>query len=250
MDTMSSADFLPSPGRDTRSEEARPEPDDSERWRELALETFIGSVKARVGDFSVLQRMTDVLHAGGGDADRLLWLLSEHEACASIIAERRPLRGLDLQSLVRLPEESLGRQYAEHMYRNGLRPPPMPTHYYDQHPRNFVQRRLLELHDVWHVATGFDTDDIGEIGIGAFNVGQLPTRFFAAMLAKNLAKVALENVEICVPALQAVGRGLRLAEQAIPLFGYAWDDNWEAPLERVRAELGLSTRADRVETSA
>lgn len=241
MDTLSTADSLPSPGRDARTEDVRAPSSRSEPWRELALETFIGCVKGKVGDFSVLQRMTDVLHAGGGDADRLLAILEAHDACATIIRERRPLRGLELRTLVQLPPGSLGRCYADHMYRNRLEPPPLPQHYYDLHPRNFVQRRLLELHDVWHVATGFDTDDVGEIGIGAFNVGQLPTRFFAAMLAKNLAKVALENIETCLPALRAVERGLQIAQRAIPLFGYAWDDNWETPLERVRRELGISS---------
>jgi ubiquinone biosynthesis protein COQ4 len=209
-------------------------------WRERALGTIVDSVRASVGDFSVLQRMTDVMHdEQGRDADLLIEILGADPPSAAILEQRRLVGGLDLAELGRLSPGSLGRCYAAHMERNHLRPPPIPDHYRQMRLEKFVQRRLLELHDVWHVALGFDTDTVGEVGIGAFNVGQLPTRFFTAMLAKNLAKIALEDIGLCPAILRAMDRGLALARSTRPLFGYPWDERWSHPLAEVRAELGL-----------
>ncbi len=209
-------------------------------WYENALQSYVDCVRCEVGDFSVLQRMTDCLHREAGDDQRLVDVLSAHAPNRRIIDARKPLLGLDIDVLITLAPGTLGRSYAEHMRKNGLRPPPMPQHYYELEAPKYVQRRLLELHDVWHVALGFDTDAIGEIGIGAFNVTQLPTRFFTAMLAKNLAKVALDTIELCQAALAEMNRGYALGRALPPLFAYAWDQRWSTPLQQVRAELGIA----------
>jgi ubiquinone biosynthesis protein Coq4 len=212
-------------------------------WQDRGFDALVDCIKCQLGDFPVLQRLNDVMHDGGGDADRLLDLLGRNATCAEVLAEGTPLKGLDIGLLIQLPAGTLGQSYAAHMVRNGLKPPPIPDHLQRLEPKKFVQRRLLESHDIWHVVLDFDTDTVGEIGLGAFNVGQMPTRFFTGMLAKNLAKVALEDIQICSRVFHAVDRGLTLATRLPPLFGYRWDEHWAEPLSTVRAAIGLHDEA-------
>ncbi|WP_322112029.1 Coq4 family protein [Aerosakkonema funiforme] len=63
--------------------------------------------------------------------------------------------------------------------------------------RSFLMWHITETHDIWHVVTGSNTNITGEIELEAFYVAQLiASRFWLALLCKNLFKAALQNVEV------------------------------------------------------
>ena len=59
------------------------------------------------------------------------------------------------------------------------------------------------------------------------------------LLAKNLLKTAIEDMDLCSQHMEAVVRGWIMGQQAQPLFGVPWNTLWEKPLEEIRTELNI-----------
>jgi len=136
-----------------------------------------------------------------------------------------------------LPENTLGRIYANHMQQNQLKPlQAMPA----ENDVQFLTTHLTETHDIWHVVTGSNTDILGEIQLEAFYVAQMEvSRFWLALLVKNLLKSVLYNIEVSGQYMDAITKGWCMGKTANPLFGVDWTMLWETPIEEVRAALNL-----------
>lgn len=106
------------------------------------------------------------------------------------------------------------------------------------HPHAWYARRLRDVHDIWHVLTGYRTDALGEACVVAFSLPQTRSPGFGVIAAG----VALEFVKArtgypCARAiLQAWIRGRRAAW----LPGLDYEALFAEPLDAARARLGLS----------
>lgn len=157
------------------------------------------------------------------------------------LGERHRLGTVDLEALARLPQGTLGREFADHMKRNGLdlaAIPDLPS----RDEGEFIFAHFYETHDIWHVVTGFATDKAGELGLQAFYLAQGgPARLSAMILSAGFLELLLKKgaFEDREARLFQVSRGYVMGKKAKPLFGVRWDDLWEVPLDEVRRSLGV-----------
>lgn len=160
------------------------------------------------------------------------------ERGAQALREKPRVGTLDLQALARLPVGTLGQAFATHMLARGLDPNAIPTLKADEE-WEYVLAHMYEAHDIWHVATGFDTDVPGELGLQAFNLAQFPGRVGLMLLAAGLLNTLIFEPQEREARMDAISAGWKLGRQARPLFGVDWKTWWLRPLSDVRAELGL-----------
>jgi ubiquinone biosynthesis protein Coq4 len=146
---------------------------------------------------------------------------------------------IDLVALRKLPAGTLGRVFADHLTDNHLDPASIPVPSYPAGDVRYVKTHLRETHDIWHVATGFDTDVAGEIGLQAFYLAQLPSRLSAALISMAFLHLATKNIDARDAIMTEVMRGWALGKRAKPLFGFSWAEHWATPLTEVRTRLGL-----------
>ena len=158
---------------------------------------------------------------------------------ARAISEGVRLGPVDLLELKKLPEGTLGRAFAEHMIDNGLDPRAIPVPTYPRGDFRYVKTHLRETHDIWHVATGFNTDVAGEIGLQAFYLAQLPSRLSAVLISMAFLHLATKNIGARDAIMTEVMRGWALGKRAKPFFGFAWAEHWATPLAEVRKLLGV-----------
>src|ERR1700722_855794 len=157
-------------------------------------------------------------------------LLREQPDIVPILANRAALRAL--------PEGSLGRAYLAFVESEGISPQGIrdaSEKGQDGIPPAFeyMHCRMRDTHDLWHAATGYKGDVLGELSLLAFTVAQ----------NWNTAVVAI--------ILAALFKGLNRNETRTIFDGYrrgraaAWlpDQEWEAllplPLDQVRTKLKL-----------
>jgi S-adenosylmethionine uptake transporter len=140
----------------------------------------------------------------------------------------------DVESLLRLPADTLGGAYARHMKANGLR----PDYYQDvplHHRMNFLRLRIHQTHDIWHVLTGFGADDFGEIGIQGFYFGQFTSGqaalIGAAFILKSVLRGRLADVEKFVDNFC---EGYCNGKRAESLLSVKWEELWTEKLDTVR----------------
>jgi ubiquinone biosynthesis protein Coq4 len=160
------------------------------------------------------------------------------DAVGAAALRERPRVRLAPDELRRLPEGTLGRAYVDFMDENGLRAEDLPTRpAHDD--ATYVRAHLFETHDVWHVVTGFATDEAGELGLQAFYLAQFPARLAPLLLAAGLLNTLFYRFDDRGPRMDAIARGWVAGQRARGLFGQRWNDLWATPLPEVRARLGL-----------
>jgi ubiquinone biosynthesis protein COQ4 len=150
----------------------------------------------------------------------------------------KPRVDVDLATLRAMPEGSFGRETARFLDARGLDPTNLPKRKAAD-TRSWVRAHLYETHDLWHVATGFDTDVAGEVGLQAFYLAQFPGKLAALLLGIMFFNTAIYRFDDRTRRMDAIAAGWQLGKSARPLFGLRWADLWSSPVGEVRARLGL-----------
>ena len=202
------------------------------------LESFLELVKSPYGDFAAIGKLSHVLN-NPATLQKIVAFLSLTPEGKQAFVDRPLLGKIDLDQLYQLPNHTLGYVYASHMIRNELTPPPVKEVAND--PFIFLGVHLGETHDIWHVVTGCDTDKPGEVKLEAFYTAQLvPDRLFLALLAKNLLKTAMYEVELCEQIMDGLTQGWMMGKRTKPLFGIEWNKLWETPLKDLQTSLKIA----------
>lgn len=207
------------------------------QWEESVLSSFLDMVRAPDGDFATLDRLIRAV-SDRDSFELMVERLSRHPQAKAAFANRPRLGDLNLVQLQQLPANTLGHAYAEHMLNNGLKPLQAQAVESDFH---FLSAHITETHDIWHVVTGCNANILGEIQLEAFYVAQLEvSRFWLSLLAKNLLKAVVYDIEVSTNYMEAIAQGWVMGKQAKPLFGILWNTLWETPLSEVRNSLNIA----------
>jgi ubiquinone biosynthesis protein Coq4 len=210
--------------------------DTKQQWQDSALESFLNMVKAPDGDFDAIYRLSAALN-DDESFKIMVEALSRHPQGKRAFEERPRLGNVELEKLHQLNENTFGYLYAEHMLRNNLKPLQASVVNNDS---EFFVAHITETHDIWHVVTGTQTKIAGEIQLEAFYVAQLyASRFWLALLAKNLLKAVVYDIEVTSQYMNALTKGWNQGKEAKSLFGIKWNTLWETPLEEIRRSLNI-----------
>lgn len=157
---------------------------------------------------------------------------------AAIIEERYLAREPDMESLLKLPKESLGNAYASYLTEAGFDP-----NFYRKievvDDVSYVFLRIRQSHDIWHIITGMKTDVIGELGLKGFELAQTRRPMSVILLAGGLLRTLLSSPEDLDLLLDRIAVGYRMGAKAKPFMAQKWEENWEKSLAEWRAELGV-----------
>jgi ubiquinone biosynthesis protein COQ4 len=145
--------------------------------------------------------------------------LMQDSACAVLIRDRYIPPAHDLNKLLAYPRNSLGYIYAVAMKKSGL-DPNLHAGMRAESDAQYVELRLSQTHDVWHILTGFDTS--------------------ATMLIANaLISSTLFAPKELPQLLGAIAQGWQMGKTSKPLFAQKWEEEWEKPLAQWQTELNI-----------
>ncbi len=198
--------------------------------------------------------MIDALGAllGRGDRTMLLRMKASEQGRRILEARKSVLDVLaDREHLRTLPEGTLGREYARFADSNQLFPERLAAVVVEARSATggqvpgatpevaFLNDRYRDLHDIWHVVTGYGTDLAGEYGIVALQSQQVGYRAmsvmgFVSMLMTSLAERRLDMVGTWFG-------GRRRGREGTYLLAQDWESLLELPLDEVKARLGFSS---------
>jgi ubiquinone biosynthesis protein COQ4 len=151
----------------------------------------------------------------------------------------------DHEALRQLPPGTVGRAYVEfvsgrRISAGGLAEESRAganTEIDAAHPYAWYARRLRDVHDLWHVLTGYRTDALGEVCVVAFSFAQTRSLGFALIAVAGALKLRREMPG--QPVLRAVWQAWRQGRRAawLPLVDY--QALLAEPLEAARARLSI-----------
>jgi ubiquinone biosynthesis protein COQ4 len=191
--------------------------------------------------------------AGGRGDDRAFRRFAASREGQALLRERPSLRDAlsDADALASLPAGSLGAAYLEFARRRGFTPQGLLdanerglghlNARLDPHRLYFFERANV-MHDLWHVLTGYDTDEGGEAALLAFSAAQGLSSRAVRLLVATAALVAPKTGGLAFQRglLQAWRRGRRAA----PLLHERWEALLARPLDAVRARLRIAPLAE------
>lgn len=108
-----------------------------------------------------------------------------------------------------------------------------------QHPVIWYSRRIRDVHDIWRVLTGYQTDALGEACVVAFSYAQTGNLGFA-FIGWGAAR-EIQREARAVPARRAVWQAYRHGRAARWLPGLDYEALFEQPLDAARARLNIRT---------
>ncbi len=147
---------------------------------------------------------------------------------------------VDFDALRRLPEHTLGFNYARHLDGNGITADYQAarTRHVEDEDMAYLMRRFRQTHDVWHALLGLGILGHEEVVIHSFSFGQLRLPVSAMIMTFGTLKhIVMER------RWGALRHSLREAydvgRAADPLLKVIWEDLWEEPLADVRARYNV-----------
>ncbi len=167
-------------------------------------------------------------------------LLEERHDILAVVSNRDHLRTL--------PEGSLGREYCRFAEENELFPEVLAKIVREARvdtggfvPEStpeaaYLHDRFRDLHDLWHILTGYGTDMAGEWGIIAFQCRQVGYRSMAIMAFGNVLRHSFPTRP---DLLRTWYHGSRRGARARFLLAEDWERLLPMPLEDVRQQLGI-----------
>lgn len=152
----------------------------------------------------------------------------------------------DLDTLAELPPGSFGAEFASWMKSNGFTPGLMERDFSassDDPDAAYLAARLTQVHDFWHVLTGYNRDPVGELGVLAFSFGQSRSRGIGFLLGVVLWRSIVESWRTSrrpwSPLVPYLWRGYRAGRRAAFLVPLQLEELFPLPLGGVRDLLGV-----------
>ncbi|MBQ1541316.1 ubiquinone biosynthesis protein [Caulobacter sp. CCUG 60055] len=108
-----------------------------------------------------------------------------------------------------------------------------------EHPFAWYGRRMRDVHDVWHVLTGYGTDALGEACVVAFSYAQTKSLGFAFIAAMGARQ--FEKARTGLPYQRAVMQAWRNGRRSAWLPALDYEALFAEPLESARKRLNIAT---------
>ena len=106
--------------------------------------------------------------------------------------------------------------------------------------QNRTNRRILQLHDVWHLFGGFGFTAQGEVAISGFQLAQFGQNYSTRFLAATTTMMCLRPVVHVDQFISLISEGWRHGRRAPPLMSVQWHKMLGRSVADLRAEMHVA----------
>jgi ubiquinone biosynthesis protein COQ4 len=209
------------------------------------------ALKVLIADAERTDQVFEIIDALSGQSfDRAFVAFAAHPDGKRLLRERPSLLATlsDREALSALPPGSFGRAYADFMQAGNLtadglveadleaernrKEPPVEV---DPDLRYFGERNR-DMHDLWHVLTGYGRDEAGEAANLAFTQAQIPSTGIALIV---VAAAVLGPKDLTLSWPRYLYAAWRRGKQTSLLSAAPYEELLPLPLDEVRRRLGV-----------
>lgn len=103
----------------------------------------------------------------------------------------------------------------------------------------YLNTRILQMHDVWHLVAGYETTASHEIAISAFQLAQFGHNYSAMFLATiTTISCTLQRAGFGI-LMQLVAEGWRHGRETPAMMDIQWEAEWNRSIEEIRRAHGI-----------
>jgi ubiquinone biosynthesis protein COQ4 len=182
----------------------------------------------------------------GNSFERLYQRVIADPTGARVLGEKRDILAVlqDRARLRELPNGTLGREYARFLDTEGISAEglvdaseeQLDDDYFLDDRARVLSSRLRDIHDLWHVVTGYQRDLFGEHALLAFSYAQTRNHGIGFIVVMAAIKRWREGHAGVIPI---AWEGFRRGRRAAFFVAADWEGMLELPLEEVRRRLNV-----------
>ena len=150
---------------------------------------------------------------------------------------------ITLEGVASLPEGSLGRALLAMWTDNQFDPEVLDRDAIglaDLSPAlRYLNTRILQMHDVWHLVAGYRTTSLHEMAISSFQLAQFGHNYSAMFLATVLCMSCLRQPAGFPLLMQNFAEGWRHGCQAPKFMEIEWESEWHLDIASIRQKYGI-----------
>jgi ubiquinone biosynthesis protein Coq4 len=151
----------------------------------------------------------------------------------------------DIDALSRCPENSLGHLLHRMIVANGYDPEVLDRESIRlsalPHSLQYLNARILQMHDVWHLVAGYTTNSSNEIAISSFQLAQFGHNYSAMFLAAVTAMSVVKEPRGFTILMQLIMEAWQHGRDAPALMDIEWEREWNNSLESIRSKYRVPT---------
>ena len=106
-------------------------------------------------------------------------------------------------------------------------------------PLDYLNARILQCHDLWHILAGYQTTGLHEVAISGFQAGQFGHNYSAMFLGMVLTKMSFSDAPVLPMMLDIILSAWTHGRESPSLLGLDWPAVWGKIVEDLRTEIGL-----------
>ena len=167
----------------------------------------------------------------------------------------------DFNRLLELGSDTLGYRYARHVIDNALNKT-IASDYRRAHEQldaagklagmpdevKYAVLRGFQVHDYFHILTGYKTTGWGEMALQAFTLAQRQLPYSSLWMATLTAQMTFVHPDMTVAVMDAISDGWQYGRSARNLNYTRWEDQLGRPVADLRDQYGLRHDVDHVDS--
>lgn len=159
----------------------------------------------------------------------------------AVEAIKNPVPGhTDVEMLGSCPDGSLGRSLYAMIIENGYDPEVLDRESIAlselPHSLHYLNARILQMHDVWHLVAGYETTSSNEIAISAFQLAQFGHNYSSMFLAAVMAISTLKEPRGFTILMQIITEAWQHGRETPVMMNIEWEQEWNNSLASIRRE--------------
>jgi ubiquinone biosynthesis protein Coq4 len=162
-----------------------------------------------------------------------------HRGAAQAI--KNPIPGhTNIEALANCPNGSLGQSLHKMIIENGYDPEVLERDAIGlsqlPHALHYLNARILQMHDVWHLVAGYDTTSSNEIAISAFQLAQFGHNYSSMFLAAVMAISTVKEPRGFTILMQIITEAWQHGQETPVMMDIEWEQEWNTSLEDIRVK--------------
>jgi ubiquinone biosynthesis protein Coq4 len=167
-----------------------------------------------------------------------------HWGAASAV--KNPVPGhTDIEALASCPQDSLGRSLYNMIIENGYDPEVLNREEIAlselPHALHYLNARILQMHDVWHLVAGYETTSSNEIAISAFQLAQFGHNYSSMFLAAVMAISTFKEPRGFTILMQIITEAWQHGRETPVMMDIEWEKEWNNSLASIRTAHSIPT---------
>jgi len=103
----------------------------------------------------------------------------------------------------------------------------------------YLNTRILQMHDVWHLMAGYQTTSLHEMAISAFQLAQFGHNYSAMFLSTICTMSLLKEPIGFIIVLQNIAEAWQHGCQSPAFMAIDWETEWHMDIESLRVKYGI-----------